>query len=434
MNLSRILMLFGILLGIILGFIAGAILLRLPSPPNEVYYSIANFDYVIPRPGDSQVNDLRTQSFIEEVIPYYNYSTTILEQPINIYLIDGNSNYTPFGGGYLLEGSDDLTASSIIVDQTVANVFGWKLGDAITLNIEGSSIPFSVIGISRNNGFSQRASMAILFEGMQKSIICSKFNRLSYSGAFVCVNNRSQAESYFTYSYVPEGKIGKLSWYENEELYRYAQDSISSSPVIFEITDVNGLKAEELSSQRAHESNINHLAIVSNSIIASICIIAWILLFFILRPSITKSFMMGISYKKMIRISWCSEFLSLAIPLLICNIILLNYGFVDAFIFNIIPAIICFVLLILSKMILIPNPKTTAIDEMIRNSQPTISLTSEQEGNDASTPVHAERDKINISDDANNDSMQGTAVLGDDQIISENSNDESSSKSSIKER
>ena len=85
-------------------------------------------------------------------------------------------------------------------------------------------------------------------------------------------------------------------------------------------------------------------------------------------------------------------------------------------------------------MILIPNPKTTAIDEMIRNSQPTISLTSEQEGNDASTPVHAERDKINISDDANNDSMQGTAVLGDDQIISENSNDESSSKSSIKER
>ena len=140
---------------------------------------------------------------------------------------------------------------------------------------------------------------------------------------------------------------------------------------------------------------------------------------------------MGIGYKKIVRISWCSEFLSLAIPFLICNIILLNYGFVDAFIFNIIPVISCFVLVILSKMALIPNPKKTSIDETIRNSQPT-NFASEQDANEASTPVQAERDKINISDDANNNSMQGTAALGDDQIISENLKDESSSNSSIK--
>ena len=384
MRLSRILMIFGILIGVFLSVIAGIVLLGLPSPLDEEYYSIANFDYVIPRPGDVQVNDLRAQSFIEEVIPYYNYSTTISDQSVNIYLIDGDSRYTPFGGGYLLEGGNDLTSSSVIVDTSVASIFGWNIDDVITLDIEGSSIQFSIIGISIGNEFSKRPSMAILFDGLQKSIICSQFERLSYSGAFVSVNDRSLAESYFTYTYVPEGKIGNLSWYENEELYQYAQDSISSSPAIFEIIDINGLKVEEISAIKAYENDVKQLAYISNFITSSICIIAWLLLFIILRPSITKSFMMGYSYKKIVRISCCSEFLSLVIPLLVCNAVLLNYGFIDALVFNFIPVINYIILLILSRMIFI---------QAIRNSQPCIDLSSTQGVNDASKQRPAEENE-----------------------------------------
>lgn len=431
MKLSRMLMLFGILLGVFLSVIAVIVLLGLPSPPDEEYYSIANFDYVIPRPGDAQVNDLKAQSFIEEVIPYYNYSATISDQPVNIYLIEGDSSYTPFGDGYLLKGSNDLTSSSVIVDASVASIFGWNIDDVITLDIEGSSIQFSIIGISIGNKFSKRPSMAILFDGLQKSIICSQFERLSYSGAFVSVSDRSLAESYFTYTYVPEGKIGNLSWYENEELYQYAQDSISSSPAIFEIIDIIGLKAEEISAIKAYENDVKQLAYISNFITSSICIIAWLLLFIILRPSITKSFMMGYSYKKIVRISCCSEFLSLVIPLLVCNAVLLNYGFIDALVFNFIPVINYIILLILSRMILIPRPKKTESNEAIRNSQPCIDLSSTQGVNDVSKQRPAEKNENGISNVTSTDSEQGT-VLADEQNNSENEHEKSVSNSSIK--
>lgn len=431
MRLSRLLMLFGILLGAFLSFIPSIILLGLPSPPNDGYYSIANFDYVIPRPGDNQVNDLRAQSFIEEVIPYYNYSSTISNQSVNIYLIDGKSNYTPFGDEYLLEGSDDLTSSSIIVDNSVASILGLNLGDVLTLDIEGTSISFSIIGISMSNGFSKRPSMAILFDGVQKDVICSQFNRLSYSGAFVCVNSRSLAESYFSYSYIPEGKIGNISWYENEELYRYAQDSISSSPAIFEIIDVNGLKAEEQSEIEAYKGNVKHLAFISNFIISSICIIAWLLFFLILRSSITKSLMMGYNYKKTARIAGVSEFLSFIIPLIICDVILSNYGLGESFIFNIIPIIGYFGLLILSRMILIPKPQKAGIDEAIKNSQPSINLTFVQDMEDSSPQMHAEMDENNMSEDTNIDSTQNT-VLAEGQNNSENLHEKESSNSPIK--
>ena len=431
MKLSRILILFGIVLGVLLSFIICIILLELPSQPDEGYYSIANFDYVIPRPGDNQVNELRVQSFIDEVIPYYNYSATISEQSMNIYLIEGKSNYTPFGDTYLLEGRDDLTPSSIIVDNSVASILGLNLGDAITLDIEGVPISFSIIGITRSNGFSKRPSMAILFDGMQKSIICSQFNRLSYSGAFVCVNNRSQAESYFTYSYIPEGKIGNISWYENEELYRYAQDSISSSPAIFEIIDVNGLKAEEQSAIKAYEGNVNHLAFISNFFTSAIFIIAWLLFFLILRSSFTKSFMTGHSYKKTARIACISEFLSLVIPLIICNAILANNGFIEVFLFNTIPAISYFVLLILSRLILIPKPQKADIDGAVRNSQPSINLTAVQDVEDVSTQMQDERDENEMSDDTSTDPTQNTVLAGH-QNNSENSYEKLSSNSSAK--
>lgn len=431
MKLSRMLMLFGILLGVFLSVIAVIVLLGLPSPPDEEYYSIANFDYVIPRPGDAQVNDLKDQSFIEEVIPYYNYSATISDQPVNIYLIDGDSSYTPFGDGYLLKGSNDLTSSSVIVDASVASIFGWNIDDVITLDIEGSSIQFSIIGISIGNEFSKRPSMAILFDGLQKSIICSQFERLSYSGAFVSVNDRSHAESYLTYSYVPEGKIGNLSWYANEELYQYAQDSISSSPAIFEIIDVNGLKVEEISAIKAYENDVKQLVFISNFITSSICIIAWLLLFLIVRPSITKSFMMGYSYKKTVRISYCSEFLSLVIPLIICNAVLLNYGFIDALVFNFIPVISCFILIITSRMILIPRPQKTEIEEVSINSQPSMDLSSTQGVNDASKQRPAEENENGISNVTSTDSEQGTVLAGE-QNNSENEHEKSVSNSSIK--
>lgn len=419
MKLSRILILFGILLGVFLSFISCIILFGLPSQPDEGYYSIANFDYVIPRPGDSQVNELKAQSFIDEVIPYYNYSSTILDQSVNIYLIDGKSDYTPFGDTCLLEGSDDLTTTSIIVDNSVASILGVELGDVITLDIEGVPISFSIIGIARSNGFSKRPSMAILFDGMQKSIICSKFYRLAYSGAFVCVNNRSQAESYFTYSYIPKGKIGNISWYENEELYRYTQESISSSPAIFEIIDVNGLKAEEQSTIKAYESNVNHFAFISNLITSAICIITWLLFFLILRPSFTKSFMMGQSYKKTARISSISELLSLVIPLIIFNVILSKYGFIEVFIFNTIPVISYFILLILSRLILIPKPQKADIDKAIRNSQLSKKMATEQYVEEDSLQMQDESEEDKKSDNTSTDYKQNT-VLDRDYNNSEN--------------
>ncbi len=325
MKISKLFLLIGVLLGIILALVFIALLWKIPTQLDNRYYSNARFNYIIPQPGDEQISRLEALSFIERIIPYYNYSCELNGYNINLYLLDSpDCSQTVFGDGFLLQGRDDLSSNSIIVDKALSEKLGWKLGDSVVLNIEGTLFTFYVTGVSELNRFSPIASAAVLFDGVFADFILSFFDKISYSGAFVSVNDKIQADNFFANDYVPEGKIGKVEWYASEEMFRYVQESVSSISSAHEIIDVEGLILNEKSEiLLCNENAFSYVLTVSVSI-SLFCFLLWCLLLFSFRAIIVKDIQMGIDFSKLFRLIYLSELLSFLLPF-ICGIIIVVY-------------------------------------------------------------------------------------------------------------
>ncbi len=250
------------------------------------YYSLCNFDFIIPSPWYTQIKELKELKFVNEVIPYYITKKTVsLEKSadkstdIDLYLFDEGSDLsvTAYASELLIEGNK-LQENGIVIDENSAmNLGNVSVGDKVSFLLNGEKIELSVNGIVRSDKNLLYPTAAVYFSGKVKSIIESSFKKLSYSGAFVKVNDTSSGEDYFNKKYRAMGKVGDRSWYNDDATYERVKSSIESSSAALEVRNIADERSNSVSkTSEAKSSNQKKLLIIV-AIVFFGNLLAWII-------------------------------------------------------------------------------------------------------------------------------------------------------------
>lgn len=276
-----------VILGIFLGVILGGVVFFLNSinPYSEAtpnYYENCNFDFIIPKPWYIQIPELKKMNIIEDVTPYYvtgrklSYNGKTLDIDLFLFEPDSNIDITAFGTSLIKDGDSKLSGENIILDERAATNLGVKEGDKVSVTFGDKILKLDVTGIVYQNKFSTRPTAATLFMGHIKSEIEKSVEQLAYSSAYVSAVNLSEAENYFNNKYVAMGKVGKRSWYENDDSYEYMKKSIQNTSVAKEITNVSQLKANSTSDYTEATNREILNVLISVIIILVLTIAVWL--------------------------------------------------------------------------------------------------------------------------------------------------------------
>lgn len=245
---------FGIILGLILTCVACTTMssINSVSTVKSSYFELCDFDFIIPNPWYTQVNEIKNKDFVDNIVPYYvtkkklNGNSKICD--INLFMIEpsyGLEN-TAYSESLVCEGNLPLN-DRIMVDSRTKNVLGINVGDEVSVQIGKSIFKYIVSGIVYDNKFSNYPTAIISYDGNVRKEIENSIENLAYSGAYIKASNISLAENYFTKEYRAMGKVGDRSWYETEDSFEFMKESIEKQSVSKEIINVYQLRAAEQS-------------------------------------------------------------------------------------------------------------------------------------------------------------------------------------------
>lgn len=208
------------------------------EPPTEidVEYTAYNFDYIIPLPWYSQIDEIGELEFVDNIIPFYLYRSTTsggTQLNFDLFLIDK---------GRASDVTANVDTNRCVVDERFAEKSGLLVGDEIVFDLYGTKQKKIISGILPSYPFSSRPTVFIEATNDIESLLMNNINHLSYSGAYVKVNNFQLADNYFYYKYYPLGKVGEPSWYENSETYEYMLNSITATTAVNEIISIEPLR------------------------------------------------------------------------------------------------------------------------------------------------------------------------------------------------
>ena len=219
-----------------------------PSPDLDINYNDFNFDYIIPMPGVYQVFDIAQMEFIDSIVPYYLYRTNLesgTNNVFNLYLLDRSD-----------EGSFDIfsdinlnNANTIVINSELFELSNCQIGSDMVFNFFGKTVHKNVQDILSIYPFSSNNVAFTLLSDEFHEELKNKISQLSWSGAFVKVNDFQKADRYFYYDYRPLGKVGDESWYESPEAYEFMLNSISNTAVPNEIINLHTKRIEQESLQ-----------------------------------------------------------------------------------------------------------------------------------------------------------------------------------------
>lgn len=209
---------------------------------NQNLYIDTNFDYIIPSPGKSQITTLNSDSFIDNVCPYY---TSTLDISFNskvvkssIYFVDNISDLSnsPFIESRVLSSKTEETNDVAFVDYIFSQSYGIKLGDTITLGAKN----YKITKIYKPNSLTTNGCVVICWDNILKTELNSLES--NYSGAWLKCNNKTQCENFLKNSYVPEGRIRAQAPSETNEQYQQYLDSFYNNDFYKEVTDIGANK------------------------------------------------------------------------------------------------------------------------------------------------------------------------------------------------
>ena len=245
-----------ILVGVVLGIALTCVACTTMSLANKIststssYYSLCDFDFIIPSPWYAQVKDLKEKDFVSSIVPYFVMKKKITANgktsDVNIFFIEqfyGLQN-TAYSNSLLSEGNS-ITSTTIVIDERTKNSLQLKIGDAVSFSIGNSTFDYKVSGISYDNKFSNYPTAIIYYDGKIKSEIEKTIENLAYSGAYVKASDISKAESYFIKDYRAMGKVGEPSWYDSMEAYSFMKESIENQSLAKEVINISQLRTIE---------------------------------------------------------------------------------------------------------------------------------------------------------------------------------------------
>lgn len=238
MNKTISLLLVSFLIGLCSIGVVGLFLIEAPAEIG-VDYTAYNFDYIIPLPWYSQIEEIADLEFIDSIIPFYLYrSTTSDNVPLDfdLLLVENDRD---------IDGTINLNTNCCIVDERFAEKLGLIVGDEIVFELFGTKQKRTVSDILSSYPFSSRPTVFVELTDDVESLLMKNIRHLSYSGAYVRANNFQLADNYFYYKYYPLGKVGEPSWYENFETYNYMLNSITTTTAVNEIVSVEPLRLQQ---------------------------------------------------------------------------------------------------------------------------------------------------------------------------------------------
>lgn len=198
-------------------------------------YKESQIDYDIPQPTKTQLDEISALDFVNETFGYYYSKTTFThngkQQTAKVLFSDcmDSLEMTMYCSSRLISKSSVLYDNPIYFDYETAKKGNVSVGDQVVL----SGIAFTVQAIYETNVYYDGGAILVPLIGTQKELIES--NATSYSGAYLSVNDRSKAESFFR-TYKPEGRLKSRDLFDSDEEYQTHYNAWNSASYYIEIT------------------------------------------------------------------------------------------------------------------------------------------------------------------------------------------------------
>lgn len=276
-----------LLVGVVLGLVLTCVACTTMSSLNKIststssYYSLCDFDFIIPSPWYSQVKEIKNKNFVSSIVPYFVMKKKITgngkSSDVNLFFIEqsyGLQN-TAYSNPLLSEG-ESISSTTIVIDERTKKSLQLNIGDVISFSIGNSSFDYKVSGVAYDNKFSNYPTAVVYYEGKIKSEIEKNIENLAYSGAYVRASDISEAESYFIKDYRAMGKVGEPSWYDSMAAYNFMKESIENQSVAKEIINISQLRTIENANLEGKKKSNAHILLITVGIVSISYLIIWL--------------------------------------------------------------------------------------------------------------------------------------------------------------
>ncbi len=217
--------------------IAFVIPYALNSTENELntgVYKDCEISYDIPSPTKTQLDEIRSQSFVDDAFGYYitdaafSYAGNSIKATLMISDCTDSIEMTMFNSRRVVESGNLECEIPLYVGSDFANTNNLKIGDKLSYG----EYELTVTAIYEPDTYKECVLVPI-DSGAFLEMIESKTT--AYSGAYIKVNDPQAAESYLR-SYKPEGRLKDKSAFSTDEEYQIHYDAWSNANYFNEIT------------------------------------------------------------------------------------------------------------------------------------------------------------------------------------------------------
>lgn len=241
---------------------------------SQSIYKNTAIDFIAPEPSFEQINELPGVNGIDKVFPFYMTKTLVTVNGVSrttiVLLSDQfqNIDFTMYSDQRLIEKSNSDCDNPILVDWQFCHDTSAKIGDTVSLTLNGNSFEYRIFAIYETNSVYDGGAILAQINEEQRKAIQQKSNNNGYSGVYINANDYNKCKSYLTTEYRPLGRLKNRDQFEDDAQYQIHYDAIMSSGFANEITDFR-IKESSL------DKKISPLLIGVGAALSAIMIIAF---------------------------------------------------------------------------------------------------------------------------------------------------------------
>lgn len=206
-------------------------------------YKNSEMDFIAPEPAYEQVGELTGNNGIDKVFPFYLTKTQVTVSGTSrtgtVLLSDQfqNIDITMYNDDRLIEKAAEEPIAPILVDWQFCHDTGAKVGDNVSLTINGEVSKFEIYAIYETNSIYDGGAIMAKISVEQADGIKNNSKNGGYSGVYIAADDYNACRTYLTTDYRPLGRLKDRDSFESDEQYQIHYDAIMSAGYANEITD-----------------------------------------------------------------------------------------------------------------------------------------------------------------------------------------------------
>ena len=206
-------------------------------------YQNSEMDFIAPEPSYEQVVELTGNNGIDKAFPFYLTKTQVTVNGTSrtgtVLLSDQfqNIDITMYNDDRLIEKATEEPSAPILVDWQFCHDTGAKIGDKVSLTINGAVSEFEVYAIYETNSIYDGGAIMARISVEQADGIKNNSKNGGYSGIYIAADDYNACRTYLTTDYRPLGRLKDRNSFDSDEQYQIHYDAIMSAGYANEITD-----------------------------------------------------------------------------------------------------------------------------------------------------------------------------------------------------